>query len=139
MWLCTNKEYRRLVPRTGGQRSFDRLPIRPDKSHPVSSGAHRRSASLYGYLSKGRGGNAVRESSPVADADQGSAGYRPRRRGRQKRPLLLRAKVLGRHKKTENAFLSRFQLQMGTVGPHANVPDEKPLFQALFRDGPSHQ
>ena len=32
-----------------------------------------------------------------------------------------------------------FQLQMGTVGPHANVPDEKPLFQALFRDGPSHQ
>ena len=62
-----------------------------------------------------------------------------RTRGRQKRPLLLRAKVLGRHKKTENAFLSRFQLQMGTVGPHANVPDEKPLFQALFRDGPSHQ
>ena len=51
-------------------------------------------ALIYGYLSKGRGGNAVRESSPVADADQGSAGYRPRRRGRQKRPLLLRAKVL---------------------------------------------
>ena len=82
---------------------------------------------------------AVRESGLVSGADQGSAGYRSRRRGRQKRPLLLRAKVLGRHKKTENAFLSRFQLQMGTVGPHANVPDEKPLFQALFRDGPSHQ
>jgi len=32
--------------------------------------------------------------SPVAGADQGSAGYSPRRRGRQKRPLLLRAKIL---------------------------------------------
>ena len=30
----------------------------------------------------------------VSGADQGSAGYRSRRRGRQKRPLLLRAKVL---------------------------------------------